>query len=161
MQIIMPIFYQKEGSRQVHTLEATGHIALVEIVRLVAGGVDVDIKVFEEDGDMALTEEVLVEVLRSKPHPKLHFHRHHELKVTVHFNGREISRTAPPSMTIHRLKQWADDKFDIDAAHAPEHVLQLSGTTERPAGSVHLGTLTQKHECRVSFDLVPNERFQG
>lgn len=113
------------------------------------------------DVGVVLTEEMLVEILRSKPHPKLHFHRHHELKVTVHFNGREINRTAPPAMTIHRLKQWADEKFEIDAAHAPEHVLQLSGTTERPAGSVHLGTLTHKHEHHVSFDLVPNERFQG
>ncbi len=157
----MPIFYQKEDSRQVHTLEVPEHITLVEIVRSVAGGVEVDLKVFEEDGDVVLTEEMLVEILRSKPHPKLHFHRHHELKVTVHFNGREITRTAPPAMTIHCLKQWADDKFEIDAAHAPEHVLQLSGTTERPAGSTHLGTLTHKHQHHVSFDLVPNERFQG
>lgn len=157
----MPIFYQKEDSRQVHTLEVPEQITLVEIVRAVAGGLEVDLKVFEEDGDVVLTEEMLVEILHSKQHPKLHFHRYHELKVTVHFNGREITRTAPPAMTIHRLKQWADDKFEIDAAHAPEHVLQLSGTTERPAGAVHLGTLTRKHEHHVSFDLVPNERFQG
>ncbi|MDR5765834.1 MULTISPECIES: hypothetical protein [unclassified Caballeronia] len=157
----MPIFYQKEDSRHVHKLEIPEHVTLIEIVRAVSGGVEIDLKVFEEDGDVVLTEEMLIEVVRSKPHPKLHFHRQHELKVTVHFNGREMTREAPPSMTIHRLKHWADDKFGIDAMHAAEHVLQVSGTTERPAASVHLGTLTPKHQHHVSFDLVPNERFQG
>lgn len=157
----MPIFYQKEDSRQVHTMDLPQSITLVEIVRAVAGGVEVDLKVFEEDCDVVLTEEMLVEILRGKPHPKLHFHRHHELKVVVHFNGREVSRQAPPAITIHRLKQWADKEFGIDAAHAAEHVLQLSGTTERPAGSTHIGTLTHEHQHHLSFDLVPNERFQG
>jgi hypothetical protein len=157
----MTIFYQKEDSRQVHTLDVAEDITVVEVIRSVAGGAVVDLKVFEENGEVALTEEMLVVILRSKAHPKLHFHSHHEIHVTVHFNGREFARKAPPAMTIHRLKQWADDKFGIDAVHAPEHVLQLSGTTERPAGPTHIGALTHKHQHELSFDLVPNERFQG
>jgi hypothetical protein len=63
-------------------------------------------------------------------------------------------------MTVDALKKWADRELGIDPAHAAEHVLQLSGTSERPAGST-LGTLSHGHDHRVSFDLVPNERFRA
>ncbi|MBN3769268.1 MULTISPECIES: hypothetical protein [unclassified Burkholderia] len=157
----MTIFYQMQSCREVRSLDVIEGITLAELVSTVSGSMVEQLKAFEEDGDLILTEERLIVILREKRHPKLHFHPHCEVKVVVHFNGRVIERLASPAMTVSRLKKWADSEFGVDPVHAAEHVLQLSGTTERPIGSTHLGALTQHGGHCVSFDLVPNERFQG
>ena len=157
----MTLFYQKEGSRQVHNVDVAHNEKLAELMARVAGELGEALLVFEEGCDGELTEEAFVVVLREKRHPKLHFHRQRAVHAEVHFNGRVVSRHASPAMTVDALKKRADRELGIDPAHAAEHVLQLSGTSERPAGSTHLGTLSHGHDHRVSFDLVPNERFQG
>jgi hypothetical protein len=44
---------------------------------------------------------------------------------------------------------------------AGEHLLQIAGTTDRPTPGTHIGTLTSCPDCRVRFDLVPDERVNG
>jgi hypothetical protein len=44
---------------------------------------------------------------------------------------------------------------------AGEHVLQITGTKDRPDPGTHLGTLAACPDCRLAFDLVPNERVNG
>ncbi|MGH7618152.1 MAG: hypothetical protein ACREPM_13060, partial [Gemmatimonadaceae bacterium] len=83
--------------------------------------------------------------------------------VKVFFNGRTIERQFPPAATIGKVTHWAVGKkgFNLDAADAVEHVLQISGSTQRPDEDEHLGTLVNAPTCTVSFDLVPKQRVEG
>jgi hypothetical protein len=59
------------------------------------------------------------------------------------------------------VKHWATEGFGMSPEDAGEHVLQLTGTAERPSPGTHLGVLAHCPECHVRFDLVPNERVNG
>ena len=49
----------------------------------------------------------------------------------------------------------------LDPAAASEFVLQLSGTTDQPRPSQHLGELVEGGECTLSFELVKEMTPQG
>ena len=44
---------------------------------------------------------------------------------------------------------------------ATHHHLQIAGTKDRPDPGAHLGTLASYPECKVAFDLVPDESVNG
>lgn len=94
---------------------------------------------------------------------RLHIHRCRRVDAKVFFNGRTIERQFPPASTIGKITEWAvgTKGFNLDAADAVEHVLQISGTTQRPDEDEHLGTLVNAPTCAVSFDLVPKQRVEG
>jgi hypothetical protein len=65
-------------------------------------------------------------------------------------------------VTVARIKHWAAvTKFGMTEEEAGEHLLQIAGTQDRPTPGTHIGTLASSPECRVRFDLVPNERVNG
>ena len=67
-----------------------------------------------------------------------------------------------PGTTVARVKHWAAvQKFHMSEEEAGEHHLQITGTQDRPAPGMHIGTLASCPECRVRFDLVPDERVNG
>ncbi len=93
---------------------------------------------------------------------KLHFHRQRRVEVCVSFNGEEVSRRFAPSATVNRVKRWAARrKFDMTKEEAGEHVLQISGTHERPNPGTHIGTLLTTACKKIDFDLVPDQRING
>ena len=159
----MTVFYQREGSREIHSIDTGSDESIAALIERAVGQhfkVE-EIVIFEEGEEAELTYEMLRELLSSKKHPKVHFHRCRRIDVSVTFNGRTLQRNVAPSNTVAALKVWADDAFHIDPAHAAEHVLQLHGTIDRPLGTTHVGSLTNGHVCAVGFDLVPSERIQG
>lgn len=100
------------------------------------------------------------------PHPPrggplcLHVHRNRTIKVETSFNGRTRDIELAPSRTVGAAKTIIATKlFGMTPHDAAEHVLQLSGTTDRPDLDTHLGTLS--HHGRVCFDLVPLVRVEG
>ncbi|WP_144141048.1 hypothetical protein [Paraburkholderia sp. BCC1884] len=159
----MTVFYQREGSREVHSFEAKDDESIVVIVeRAVGGHLKVEeVAIFEEGCETQLTDELLRDLLSTKKHPRFHFHRCRRVDASVTYNGRTLTHNVAPSTTLASVKAWADKAFRIDPAHAAEHVLQLHGTIDRPTASTHVGALTTGHLCAVMFDLVPNERIQG
>lgn len=40
-------------------------------------------------------------------------------------------------------------------------MLQIAVTKDRPDPGSHLGTIAACPDCRLAFDLVPNERVNG
>lgn len=159
----MTVFYQLEGSREIHSLEAKDDESIILIIeRAVGGHLKVEeVAIFEEGCETQLTEELLKALLSSKKHPRFHFHRCRRVDASVTYNGRTLTHNVSPSTTLALVKDWADKAFHIDPVHAAEHVLQLHGTIDRPMGTTHIGSLTTGHVCAVMFDLVPNERIQG
>jgi hypothetical protein len=94
---------------------------------------------------------------------RVHIHRCRRVDVKVFFNGRTIERQFSPAATIGKVTEWAAGKkgFNLDPADAIEHVLQVSGTSQRPDEDEHLGTLVHSPTCAASFDLVPKQRVEG
>jgi hypothetical protein len=52
-------------------------------------------------------------------------------------------------------------KFGMSEEEAGEHVLQIAGTHNRPAPGTHIGALVSHGQCRIAFNLVPEERVNG
>ena len=92
---------------------------------------------------------------------RVHLHRSREVRVTVRFNGSEHQHEFSPSATVAKVKRWAVHEFGMTEADAAEHVLQVTGTSERPSVEAHIGSLAPFPHCKVSFDLVPAHRING
>lgn len=121
-----------------------------------------DALLFIEDEDDPIDESVLVKDRATATGLKVHIHRCRHVKVTVMYNGRTVECHFPPSATIARVKRWAAVKeFGMSEEEAGEHVLQISGTHDRPAPGTHIGALTNDKTDRLSFDLVADERVNG
>jgi hypothetical protein len=158
------IFYQGHGMREIEHIEAgRDHtVAVIKEVLFKKHGWEADTLVFLEDREDPLEDHVVIFELVQSASANLHLHRCRHVDVTVRFNGRPAERKFAPSATIARIKHWAAVKqFGMTEEQAAEHLLQIAGTKDRPAPGVHAGTLTSCPGCKVTFDLVPDERVNG
>jgi hypothetical protein len=158
------IFYQGEHIREIEHIEIDDgySVAAIKMMILEKHGGEAAMLVFEEDSDETLDEAVLVATLDCVTGLKLHLHRCHEVEVAVTFAGETVHQVFRPGATIARIKRWAaQHKFGMTEEEASEHRLQIAGTHDRPAPGTHIGTLAACPDCRVSFDLVPDERVNG
>lgn len=158
------IFYQGESIREIDHLDVEPEDAFhVVKARLIEKhGLDQAVLIFIEDHDEPVEEAVLVGERAGAAGVKAHLHRCREVEVTVTHNGDTVERKFGPGTTVARVKRWAaEEKFGMSRDEAGEHALQIVGTHERPAGSVHIGTLTACPICRLAFHLVPDERING
>jgi hypothetical protein len=160
------IFMRHEGSLDpVHHRLTEG--ATIEALKIhLAGGSDiVGVFIFEEDADEPLPNHH--DLWHWQHHHREHDHRvlHHSrcrhVHVAVRYAGRPIERAFGPGSTLTRIKDWAEREFGIDAVDAAELSLQVAGTTDRPDGSTHVGSLAKCPDCRIVFDLLPTTRVNG
>lgn len=162
MQTI-PVFYQAESLGRVEHIPFPVESTLADVLAAICTkhGTDAAALLFLEDAEEPAE---LTTVLRDIAGPKglkVHLHRCRRVEVSVTFNGTK-DRAFAPSTTIARVKRWATEKaFPMSPDEAGEHVLQISGTADRPSPGTHLGTLATCPGCHVRFDLVPNERVNG
>jgi hypothetical protein len=158
------VFYQGEHIREIEHIEIDdgSSIGAVKMMILEKHCGDVAMLVFLEDSDEPLDEAVLVATLDCIAGLKLHLHRCGEVAVAVTFAGETVQHMFRPGATIARIKRWAAElKFRMTEEESSEHRLQIAGTHDRPAPGTHIGTLAACPDCRVSFDLVPDERVNG
>ncbi len=158
------LFYQGEGVQEIEHLEICED-ATFSIVReqlKEKHNISDDTLLFLEDQDEPIDDSVCINSCSRSGTLKFHFHRQSKIKVAINFNSETIERHFPPSTTIARLKHWAAErKFAMTEEEASEHVLQISGTHERPSPAVHIGSLVECNHSSLSFDLVPDERING
>jgi len=157
------IFYQAEGVTDIGhcELEADETFAALKALLCAKHGIAGELLIFLEDSDEPI-EEIII--LRERCHPhgiKVHLHRCKHIEVSVRFNGETVHHQFAPAATVARVKHWAAEKFGMSKDDASEHVLQITGTHDRPKPSTHIGTLAKCPHCKVSFDLVPDERVNG
>lgn len=120
-----------------------------------------DALLFLEDEDEPLDRtSALPANAAGQPH-RVHIHRCRKVLVTVTYNGRALEEKLSPALTVARVKRQFARLFGLEPKDAAEHVLQISGTTERPEPDTQIGALTRKGVCAVSFDLVPLVRVEG
>jgi len=157
------IFYQLEGATEILHITAPPDESFGALkVRIAAKhGLAAGLAIFLEDADDLVDEAVTVGALAKPTGCKVHLHRCRHIMVTVAFAGRRLEHEFRPATTVARVKHWAAQQLGMSKEDAGEHVLQLSGTHDRPTPSTHIGTLTNHPVCRVAFDLVPDERVNG
>jgi hypothetical protein len=158
------VFYQGEVIREIEHLEVAGELTFgdLKVLLIEKHGLDEGILLFLEDADDPSDERVAVCEHRGPHGLKVHVHRCRHILVTVTFNGEMVEHGFAPGITVARVKHWAAErKFGMTPAEASEHVLQISGTHDRPAPSTHLGAISHCKHCRLAFDLVPDERVNG
>jgi hypothetical protein len=159
----IPVFYQAENVARVEHANFSSDATLAEVLAAIRTkhGTDAAAVLFLEDGDEPAELRTLLRDIAGPKGVKVHAHRCLRIEVSVTFNATK-EHVFAPGATVARVKRWATEKaFPMSPEEAGEHVLQLSGTTERPSPGTHLGTLAHHPHCRVRFDLVPNERVNG
>ena len=158
------VFYQGEGLREIEHIELDPDLTLQAIKGLLIEKHNLpnDVLIFIEDFDEPADELAGITKHANSACVKLHVHRCRHIEVAVTFNGQTVHHRFGPGTTVARVKRWAaEDKFKMTREEASEHVLQISGTHDRPAPGTHLGTLASCPNCHVAFDLLPDHRVNG
>ena len=160
----LDVFFQGEGLGEMQHLSVESDTTFGAIKAQLVEKYDVptDAVLFAEDVDEPLHDDGHVADRAGAAGLKLHFNRCSKVEVLVTFNGETVDCQFAPSATVGRVKKWvAERKFKMTDAEAGEHVLQISGTHDRPAPGTHIGVLSPPGTCEVKFDLVPDERVNG
>jgi hypothetical protein len=157
------IFYQREGIPDIEHIEIELTRTVGELRAAISAkhGGDPGDLVFVEDVEDPVGDDALITSITGPRGAKIHVHRCRRVGVTVHFAGKTLERGFAPGATIGRIKRWAAQELRMTEEDASEHVLQITGTTERSRPNTHVGTLAKCPKCSVSFDLVPEQRVNG
>jgi hypothetical protein len=158
------IFYQGHGIREIEHIEVRPDhtIAVIKAILIEKHGCEADILIFLEDHETPLEDHRVIKELCGPGGVKMHLHRCRHVAVAVTFASETEHHRFAPGATVARIKTWAAvTKFGMTEEEAGEHLLQISGTQDRPAPGTHVGTLASRPDCRVHFDLVPDERING
>ena len=93
---------------------------------------------------------------------KAHLHRCRHIEVAVTFNGETAPHQFGTGTTLARASNWAaEHKFGMTPQEAGEHVLQITGTKDRPDPGVHLGALRLArlpHRLRPGAERAARQR---
>ena len=157
------IFYQVEGVPEIQHISAPPDETLAALKTRIKAkhGIGDEASLFTEDDDGDVDETKTVGAIATPTGVKVHLHRCRRVFVTVAFAGRVLEHNFGPGTTVARIKHRAAQELGMSKQDAGEHVLQLSGTHDRPTPSTHIGTLARCPACRIAFDLVPDERVNG
>ena len=160
----LDLFFQGEGLSEIQHLsvESDATFGVIKAQLVEKFDIPTDAVLFAEDVDEPLDDLVPAIDHARATGLKLHFNRCSKVEVLVTYNGETVDCHFAPSATVSRIKkQVAELKFKMSDEEAAEHVLQISGTHDRPAPGTHIGVLSSPETCEVKFDLVPDERVNG
>jgi hypothetical protein len=158
------IFYQGEGLREIEhiVLDDNQTFGNLKTILVKKHGLESAVFFFLEDADEPIGENSILGEHAGAAGIKTHLHRCHKIDVSVTFNGKTVQHRFAPGATVARVKRWAaEEKFGMTAEEVSEHVLQIAGTQNRPTPGTHIGALTSAPNCKVAFDLVPDQRVNG
>lgn len=163
------VFMQGEGVREIRLIEVPAGACMRDVLAIAAAhgfpaaADGTTAVIFAEDSEDVLSLDATLEASGIGHHGSMHVHRCTKIDTTVYFNGGSRVRSFAPGATIGRVKHWAvgKDVFNFTPVDAAEHVLQITGTQDRPDEDVHVGTLVHVPHCVLAFDLVAKVRVEG
>jgi hypothetical protein len=161
----LSIFLQFEGSRAIELVElpstATPEDIIEAAIKLgLPEPYRVEALVFSEHGNEPLEREKALGNQGGEPKGRFIVHRCRKVEVTLHFNAETKHHAFVPAATVEHVKRWFVDTIGMTPVDASEHVLQITGTKDRPDLDVHIGTLVS-HPCVLDLTLVPRKRIEG
>jgi len=123
----------------------------------------------DEENLLVFVNEAEEEILKDREHEiqglkhgcRVHVSHCKRIDVTVHYLEKTAERKFAPGARVRAVKHWATHEFRIDPKDAPEHVLQICNSKERPSSDTPLSALLRDRRCSVCFDLVPEKRVEG
>lgn len=159
------LFLQFEGSRRIELIqvdsEATGREVIDAAVRLgFQGKPGEDAHVFRPDDEEPLELDLPLSKQKIRDKHRVHVHRCRKVEVTLHFNDIEEHMSFPPATTVDHVKKRFVKAIHMSPVDATEHVLQICGSTDRPAPDTQIGSLVTGC-CTLCFGLVPIKRVEG
>lgn len=130
---------------------------------LVAAGLSVDGEtfIFIDEAEEHIHSERHHPLPNIKQGCRIHVSRCKRIMATVHFLDKTEDHEFPPGARVRAVKAQAVQNLHMTPKDAAEHVLQLCGSTERPASDTPLHQLVEGHGCAICFDLVPEKRVEG
>jgi hypothetical protein len=134
---------------------------LLALITKAGIAVDNETAIFIDEAEMPhdLTPAAPVAGIKHGSH--VHVTKCKKIDVTVNYLDGTATHKFAPGARVRRVKAWAVDKFNLTPHDAAEHVLQMCGTTRRPASDTPLNELTDGKTCAICFDLVPEKRVEG
>lgn len=146
---------------EVEIAEAASAGDLLSLLKQAGIAIDADTAIFIDEAEtpQALTPDAPLADLKRGSH--VHVTKCKKIEATVNFLAETATHKFAPGARVRRVKAWAVEKFKLSAQDAAEHVLQMCGTTRRPASDTPLNELTDGRTCAVCFDLVPEKRVEG
>ncbi len=134
---------------------------LQEVLRAAGAPVDPDMLVFVEADEHHHQGDSHRPIGGLRRGCHIHITRCRRIKTTINFQQHSAEHEFPPGVRVRAVKEWAVHQFKMAPQDAAEHVLQLCGSTERPASDTPLQQLAHGQRCSVCFDLVPEKRVEG
>lgn len=151
----------RQGLLEWHLPEGATRGHLHAVLLEVGVEVDDDTLIFIEELEVPLGHEHDNPIPHLKHGCRIHVTKCHKIRVTVHYLEHTEETFFAPGARVRRVKAWAVEKFKLDHHDATEHVLQICGSTDRPATDTPIHDLTKVPACAVCFDLVPEKRVEG
>ena len=160
----LSLFVQEQGQSGIREVIVAERITAHDLhIAFASSGVQLaaDSFVFLDEIDIPLDRESHEPIGNLHHGHRVHVSRCRQIRVTVNYLDRQAHREFGASRRLRAVKEWAVKEFGLDHKDAAEHVLQLHGTTERPASDTPLHTLLRGPHCHLTFDLVPEKRVEG
>ena len=158
------IFVQTHGRADILEAELAAAATVGELHdRLAALGIPVETEtvIFVDEAEEHLPPERHHPIHGLKHGSRIHVGHCKKIAVTVHFHDKTKEHNFAPGARVSAVKQWAVAKFELPPKDAADHVLQLCGSSTRPATDTPLHQLVQGHDFALCFDLVPEKRVEG
>ena len=159
----LKLFLQFEGHHPIELIQIADEATPGDILAAAAGlGAETsEAFVFAGDDENPLDPEQPLRKQGVQDKARVHVHRCKKIGVSLNYADEpEKHHSFAPSATVDHVKRWYVDKLKMSEVDATEHVLQITGTTDRPDPDVQIGTLV-RGQCDVAFTLVPIKRVEG
>ncbi len=157
----LKLFLQFSGHRPVELIEVAAEATARSVLDAAAAlGGPADGEVFAADREAPLDPDTPLRAQGVKDKDRIHVHTCRQIQVTLTFAGDTKHHPFRPSTTVAEVKAWFVDKLHMTPVDATEHVLQITGTSDRPDPDAQIGALVTSH-CALDLTLVPIKRVEG
>lgn len=152
----------KSGLKQEREIEIKVGSSATAIFEVFAAewGVGIEELLIVREGDSAVLAAEFILDVNYPHHRRHHVHRHHDVTVTVYYQGSSHQHNFKRSSTVDDVLMWTIKAFNIDAAMAPEFELALHGTTEELPDAEHIGHLAGCHH-ELALDVIRGDIANG
>ncbi|MFZ1701036.1 MAG: hypothetical protein WBO10_04030 [Pyrinomonadaceae bacterium] len=158
------LFVQIQGDSRVIEVEVVENPTQMQLhAALAAAGlvIGADQFVFADESENEIASKSELTVPDIVKGTRIHVSRCRRIKTAVNYLDKTIDRNFAPGTRVRTVKRWALREFGLERKDAAEHILQICGSKEQPAGDTPLHALTRDKNCSVCFDLVPEIRVEG
>lgn len=159
----LKLFLQIEGHRSIELIEVAedaGPDAVLAAAAALGLAIE-EAMVFAGEDEHPLHPDKPLLHHGVKDKHRVHVHRCKKIDVALRYADTPAQRHGfAPNTTVNHVKRWYVNELKMSPVDASEHVLQISGTNDRPDPDVQIGALVSGC-CELAFSLVPVKRVEG